>query len=339
MLAKFYKILSLSLLLLFLLCSVGLSAASNPNWFTIILQQWDNYWNNTINLNDVKSAYLDSFNTFGQLQSRPRVWTNPPFPEWEVLTVEVSIPGGQMRLYKVGDTSQWFNYTLQLREVRTADPMERLHYPSLFPYTFDIQSGLVASTTTVFSINIEAQHGGGNARFGTYTTQIVFRVYDKEHALLAEKNYNFIVYNKFKDGGVVPSSTLAIEQYLTASNIDIEYLQQHSNEKLAVGAVTFVSNEPFGMYRLNFSPYPNPNVPFSFVNESASSSIIVYKVVNPLDSSISHTHQFDLALPYVPYGTGWRDRLEIAIRNANYTNLTPRAGIYRSVIQIELRSN
>ena len=339
MLIKNSRITLISLLFL-LLCSVGLSSASNPNWFTLIFQQWDNYWNNTINLNDEYNGYTGSYRTFGQLQARPKVWTTPPFPEWELLTIEVSIPGGQMRLYKVGDSNRWFDYTLKLKEIRTAAPLERYHYPTLFPYEFTVQCGLVASTTTEFSINIQSQHGGGNARFGTYTTQIVFDVYDKEHTLLARKSYDFILYNKFRGSGNSNYySVLFIERYNTASAIDIEYLQQHSSVTLPVGAVTFVSNEPSGTYHLNFSPYPNPSDPFTFINDGAASSTIPYKIVNPLNASVSHTHQFDVTLPYAPDPAGWRDRLEIAIRNANYTNITPRAGAYRSVIQIELRNN
>ncbi|PKL13874.1 MAG: hypothetical protein CVV52_04135 [Spirochaetae bacterium HGW-Spirochaetae-8] len=328
------------MLLLNLVIQSGLSAVSNPDWFTLIFQQWDNFWNNTINLNDENNGYTNRYITFGQLQSRPKVWTTPPFPDWELLTIEVLIPGDQMRLYKVGDSTKWFNYTLMLKEIRTVAPLERIHYPTIFSYVFPVQCGLVASTTTEFSINIQPMHGGGNGRFGTYTTQIVFNVYDKEHALLAKKCYDFILYNKFRgDGNSDFYSVLLIERYPTASDIDIEYLQQHSSEKLDVGAVTFVSNETCGMYYLNFSPSPDSSNPFCFVNEATPSCTIPYKVVDPLDSSISRSHQFDLALPYTPDGTGWRDRLEIAIRNANYTNIIPRAGCYRSVIKIELRNN
>jgi hypothetical protein len=338
MISKVYKIALLFLLIL-LVCVSGLSSASNPSWFTLIFQQWDNFWNNSTDLNN--GGYTSRLISFGQLQARPNVWTTPPFPEWELLTVEVSIPGDQMRMYKVGDDSKWFDYTLELKEIRTAAPTERFHYPANFPYTFVIQCGLVASTTTVFSINIQPRPGGGNEYFGTYTTQIVFNIYDKEHTLLAQKSYDFIMYNKHRggSGGSNLFSVLLIERYNTAANIDIEYLRQNGSTKLPVGAVTFVSNEPSGTYRINFSPYPNPNAPFTFINEEASSSIIPYKVVNPLNASVSHTHQFDVTLPYAPDPAGWRDRLEIAIRNANYTNITPRAGAYRAIIQIELRNN
>ena len=334
------KRIVLAILLLNLLYQSGLSAASNPNWFTLVFQQWDNFWNNSVNLN---TGYTGTFISFGQLQSRPNVWETPPFPEWELLTIEVSIPGNEMRLYKVGDSSKWFDYTLmfkEIKEIRDAPDLELIHYHTTVPFEFVVQCGLDVSTTTEFFINIQPRHGGGNGRFGTYTTQIVFDVFDKEHALLAQKTYDFILYNKYRNGNETDDySVLLIERYQTAGNIDIEYLQQHSSEKLDVGAVTFVSNETCGMYYLNFSPSPDSTCPFCFVNEAVPSCTIPYKVVDPLNSSISHSHQFDLALPYTPDGIGWRDRLELAIRNANYTNITPRVGHYRSVIQIELRNN
>ncbi len=194
----------LVLLLLNLVIQSGLSAVSNPDWFTLIFQQWDNFWNNTINLNNENNGYTNRYISFGQLQSRPKVWTTPPFPDWELLTIEVLIPGDQMRLYKVGDSTKWFDYTLmfkEIKEIRDAPDLELINYHTTVPNDFVVQCGLDVSTTTQFFINIQPMHGGGNGRFGTYTTQIVFNVYDKEHALLAKKCYDFILYNKFRGDG------------------------------------------------------------------------------------------------------------------------------------------
>ena len=326
------------LVLLFILSSQMLWSAANPAWYSITLQQWGSLFNNSIDLNWNSSTSTDI--SFGQIQTRPATgfYTNPPFPEYEKLNIEVSVPNGEMRLYKIGDNSEWFNYSLFIQEERTKDPTRRNHYPIIFPYTFEVEAGKDNNTTnTVLYINIVRKTGGGSGAFGTYYSPILVRVLDKDGFFLAEKTYNIVVFNKKRGtGGGDLFSVLFVEQYAAAQNIDVALIQNH-NATLTVGAVSFMSNEPANTYRLRISPHPLTTGSFAFINTSTPTVQIPYQVTLPGRISTSHSVAFDHPIQYTNVGGHWQDRLEVAIRNIASGNI--RAGQYTSTIAVELIIN
>ncbi len=326
------------LIFFLILSSQILWSAANPAWYTIVLQQWGSLFNNGMNLNWNSSTNTNI--SFGQIQTRPATgyYTNPPFPEYEKLNIQVSVPNGEMRLYKIGDSSEWFEYSLFIQEERTKTPTTRNHYPTIFPYTFEIEAGKDNNTTnTVLYINIVRKVGGGGGAFGTYHAPIQVKVLDKDGFFLAEKTYEILVYNKKRGaGGGDLFSVLFVEQYAAAQNIDVALIQNH-NATLTVGAVSFVSNEPENTYRLRISPHPLTTGLFTFINTSTPTVQIPYQVTLPGRIAISHTVAFDHPIQYTNVGGNWQDRIEVAIRNITSTNM--RAGQYTSTILVELIIN
>ena len=308
-----------------------LSAASDPTWYSISIQELaigGNLYNNSIDLFKFPSLNIQFAQVLTKLNATPT-------PGYENLRIEVVIPDGQMRFVLMGDPTKWVTYELSVQHGQTPEV-----YPSVFPYSLTITPGTVGTTdTTTFSMRNFSPPNSGISWRGTYHTQLHIRVLDADNVLLREQIHQLYVYFRTIDTNGIPFTLLTLERYPSSDNINLPQMQLDQSS-LAVGSVNFQSNDSSisSSYSLRIEPYPAVLGNFTFNRSTDNGYPISYKVhisgrTIPAPTAFSTNVTSKGATGY------WQDTIELAVSAMNYSTVPMNAGAYTSSLRISLIKN
>lgn len=244
-----------------------------------------------------------------------------------------------MRFVKLDDPTKWITYILSIKhgQLPAVNPI-------IFPYNLTIAPGGIGTTaTTLFSMNIDSlPPNSGQQWRGTYYTPFQIRVLDADNVVLLERTLMLYVYFR-SIGGNNPFTLLSVERYPAADNIVVPWpYNANTTQQINVGAVNFLSNEAQQTYRLRFYPGgANASASFELIHTTQPSSRIQYEVTLPGRTTTDYLQAFTTPLLYTTTDANgnWQERIEIAIRDVNYSNHMVRSGSYRSIIMVELIIN
>ena len=312
-----------------------LSAASDPAWYSISVQEQTvggNLYNNSV---DIWSSNLQNIQ-FAQILTGLNAI---PTAGYENLRIEVVMPNNQMRFVKLDDPTKWVTYQLSIQHGATAATS-----PIVFPYNLTIIPGAIGTTaTTLFSMNIDTlPPNSGQQWRGTYHTPFQIKVLDADGVVLLERTLLLYVFFRTIGGGA-PLSLLTLERYPAADNIVVPWpYNPATSQTINVGAVNFISNELQHKYSIRLYPGgANASSLFELIHTTQPSSRIKYEVTLPSRNTTEYLQEFTIPLLYstTDANGNWQERIEIAIRDVNYHNAMVRTGSYKSIIMIELIIN